>query len=913
MGKSRLVREARAVLAAEGRQVLTGYCHPLREPFPYGPVVDALRKAGNLLPTAGIPPTAGALAPLLPDLAERLPAAPPRPEDPHAERHQLVQAVRSFLGALGPAVLVVEDLHWVDEATRDLLLLLARDLPDQLGLVLTYRAEDLPTGAPALGAAYRHPPGTGGTLLRLTPLSEQDVQELAAAALGADATPVLCARLYVRSDGLPLIAEEDLITLTEHGAPGIPGRDATAELEHAAIPRGLHEAVTERLASLSPAAAAVIGAAAVLAVPAAEASLTRIAGLEPGQGAEALIEALHAAVLREAGPDRYAFRHVLAQQVAYWRIPGPERNRLHRRAIAELEAHVPAPLVQIAHHTRAAGDHEAWLRRAEAAADQAIARGDAGTAATLLHQILEQPHLVDDMRSRAALALARIAVNGVDYIANAAVLRRILADPKLPVGTRGEIRLALGLLVISHGGERAGFEELEHAVDELASRPERAARAMVALAMNEQDGASDRAWDWIDRAEGTLAEGSEAMRATVRATRLTLLARDGDPAVWRLLEQLPRHMDDLEVLRQTVRAEYNVGEIAIELGHDRHAEALLAESRQLAGHSTLPYLECYSRIALLRLDGLAGNWADMERRFAALSSEYPGIVMADLEQQLLLGHLAAARGRRARALEHFMAAAGLGMRESQVTSALRAAAGLAALRLAEGAPEDAWAIAAPAVASLRRAAAWARATGLVPVAVEAALACGDRRPAEQLADDAERALRGRDAPGAGAELATARGLLQQDAEPVVAAEHFAAAAARWRDVGRPYETARATERQGCALAYVEREEAAARFSEALQTYARLGATGDAARCQRTMRDLGLARPASPGRRGYGNRLSPREEQIAELLVEGATNQAIAEALFLSPRTVEAHVAHILRKLSTTRKAIRFAQPGSDSG
>lgn len=132
MGKSRLVHEATKILKSDGWRVLTGFCHPLREPLPYGPVIDALGKVGPWLPDADLPPTAGALAPLLPDLAGLLPPAPSTPDDPGAARHQLIQAVRSVLAALGRTVLVVEDLHWVDDATRELLLLLARDLPEQL-------------------------------------------------------------------------------------------------------------------------------------------------------------------------------------------------------------------------------------------------------------------------------------------------------------------------------------------------------------------------------------------------------------------------------------------------------------------------------------------------------------------------------------------------------------------------------------------------------------------------------------------------------------------------------------------------------------------------------------------------------------------------------------------------------------
>ncbi|WP_344445946.1 helix-turn-helix transcriptional regulator, partial [Kitasatospora nipponensis] len=92
--------------------------------------------------------------------------------------------------------------------------------------------------------------------------------------------------------------------------------------------------------------------------------------------------------------------------------------------------------------------------------------------------------------------------------------------------------------------------------------------------------------------------------------------------------------------------------------------------------------------------------------------------------------------------------------------------------------------------------------------------------------------------------------------------------------------------------------------EVARAYTRLGATSDAAHCQQTLRELGLARPAPRGRRGYGDQLSPRESEVAALLRKGASNQQIAEALFLSPRTVEHHVANALRKLGApTREAL----------
>ncbi|MEV7602674.1 AAA family ATPase [Kitasatospora sp. NPDC089797] len=913
IGKSRLVREAAAVLTAEGRPALVGLCHPLREPFPYGPVVDALRGTGPLLRgVRDIPPTAGALAPLLPDLADRLPPPPGTPGGARAHRHQTAQAVRSLLTALGPVLLVVEDLHWADEATRELLLLLARDVPEQLGLVLTYRAEDLSAGTPVLGAAYSRPPGVGGTMLQLERLTGRDVRELAEAALGRPGAAELGDALYTRSDGLPLVAEEDLITLCEQ-AGGRPRGDLLARLRQAAVPAGLSEAVTGRLDTLPPAGAAIVAAAAVLAVPTTEPVLSRVAGLEPGPGAEGVAAALRAAVLREGEPGRYVFRHALAQQVAYRHVPAPTRTRLHGRAVVELRSWSPPPLVQIAHHTLAAGDLTAWYDRAEEAAEEATALGDTGTAATLLRRLLDRPELPDGRRVRVAGALARLAVDGADFTASAALLRRLLADPRLPVPVRGEIRLGLGLLAVNQLGDRSGFEELEQAVGELEGRAVPAARAMTALAVNERDGATARARGWLDRAEQTLRDGGSgdaAARAAVRATRLSLLVRDGDPDAWEQLDRLPRRPADDETLRQTARALYNSARMAVETGHDRRAGRLLAECRPLAEQLGLTGLTCFSRLALLQLEFLAGRWTGIEERLTGLRAEYPDMApLFDLKEEQILARLSTARGKFRQSAEHLGAASGYAERHAQVSDVLWVAADRAAVRLARHDPEGAFAVVLPAVAELRQAGTWVRTVGLLRAAVEAALAAGHRDFAQRLSEDAEQGLTGRDAPASRAELALARGLLLRAADPQGAAAAFTEARRRWQEIGRPYERAGATEQWGLTLAPAQPEAAARHLAEALDAFTDLGATEDAARCRRAARDLGQdTAPGSPARRGYGDELSPREREVAELLVRGATNQDIARSLVLSQRTVEKHVAQVLRKLRTTRGNVHRVLP-----
>lgn len=902
IGKTRLIRETVSALTAEGRPVLTGMCHPLREPISFGPVIDALRQSGPWLPPVPvIPPTAGALAPLLPDLRHRLPPPPPHAEDAQAERQLRIQAVRSLLAALGPAVLVVDDLHWADVATRELVLLLARDLPPALSLVLSYRAEDSPDGL-ALGSAYRRPPEIAGATVRLRPLLEQDVADLAGDALGPDSSPQLVRLLFRRSEGLPLVVEEDLLTLSERprGRTG-PGA-LTVDLERAAVPAALRETVGERLSGLSAEGSAIVDAAAVLAVPVGESLLASVAGLGQERSARGLTEALRAFALRETGPDQYFFRHVLARQVAYERVPGPRRGRLHRRAIETLSARTPSPLVQIAHHLRALGEQEEWLEAAEAAALQALAVDDPGTAVTLLHQILDQDHLPGDLRSRAALALARTVLDFADAAASTRVLGRLLTDPQLPAADCGEIRLGLGLLLVAQAEDRAGFREVERAVGELASRPSRAVRAMVALAIDEKR----EGWAWLERADRTVQQGGcdEAAAAAVRAARLNLLAREGDPAVWALVDELPRTSGDLEVLRHSVRALYNVGDLAIELGHDRKAAALLTESMDLTRRARAPKSEGYILIDRLRLDALAGRWDGLEARFREIGREFPDLAMADEEQHMAIGLLAAAQGQWARAAEHFGIIVAARDKEFTVTPSLRAAAALVSVLLAQNNPKEAWATAEPAVADLRRTRAWARGTGLVAAAVEAALACADRTTAQQLADDAERGLRGCDAPAAFAELHMAQGLLLQDTETAAAADRFDTAQRMWHDIGRPYNTALAVERLAHALVAAHPEQAAAHLTRSIEIYSRLGAASDQARCERALRDLGLARRAPAGCRHYGQDLSPRERQVAALLAQGLSNHEIAQAMFLSPRTVEHHVARVLQKLGVPRGDVK---------
>ncbi|MFF5204392.1 AAA family ATPase [Streptosporangium sp. NPDC000396] len=303
IGKTRLLRELR-------HPMLTGCCHPMCEPFPYGPIVEALRVAD---PPRGLNPVTGALRPLLPEYAHRLPLAPPPLQDPQVERHRLFRAVLSLLDSLSPVTLVVEDVHWVDSDTRELLSFLARCLPDAVNLVLTYRAEDLPVSYPVAAMLANLPPGVGHAEMSLAPLSPEETALLAKHLLPDPPD------LWELTTGVPFMVEELARMLAER-----PGRELRT-------PPAVRDAVLLRLGTLSAAARRLVQAAAVLDAHVPERALIAVAGVPPEQGERALAEALRRALLRERTPGTYGLRHPLTRQAIYESITPAIRRRLHRR------------------------------------------------------------------------------------------------------------------------------------------------------------------------------------------------------------------------------------------------------------------------------------------------------------------------------------------------------------------------------------------------------------------------------------------------------------------------------------------------------------------------------------------------------------------------------------------------------
>jgi DNA-binding CsgD family transcriptional regulator/tetratricopeptide (TPR) repeat protein len=876
IGKTRLIRDWLA--ATPGVVQLVGQCSPLREPFPFGPVIDALAGAGTAgcLPDPDtLSPVTGALRPLLPELADRLPPALEPLGSRRQERHRMFRGIRDLLAGLGPTVLVLEDLHWIDNGTWELLRFLADRPPEELSLVLTYRREDLAdptTPAPVVP----HRLDTPHVRLRLRPLDPGQVAELVAAVRRTEVSPEFARHLHERTMGIPLAIEEAL-------ASGVPS--------------ALRDALLERVSRLGRAARRLLHAAAVLGDPATEELLVRVAGLAFPHGTAGLAELVGRGLLATAPEDRYAFRHRLAQQAVQDSLTEPTRRALHRRAVAVLtQRGEPLPLARLAHHCRAAGRVADWQRYAEAAADQAISLGDDGTAAELLRDVVARRDATTETRVRIAIKLGRAALTGLSHGEAMSILRRTLAESDLPAEARGELRLCLGILLRNQGRRaREGWAELEQAVAELHERPGPAARAMASLgAPYLTDGRHiDEHLTWLARATGAAARtGDPELASVVAVNRATALVSTGDPAGWRLA------VEDRDNPLMTV----NVAWSAVCIGRYAEAEELLRTGERLAAEPSAPagtYLGCALSGTALMYDYAVGHWDGLAARAGEVVRTNPDVPSVVAEARLVLGLLALAAGEVREAEAHLAESTG------SVPVAAAADGALARLAAATGDPVTAERRVRHGLALVQDKGVWCWAAELVPTAVAVLGRLPDQQPvARKLLDELAAGLADRNSPLADAALLMGTALVTEaDGQYLAAAGQHAEAAWAYAVLPRPYAAAQAWEAHGRCLLAAGRD-GTGTLAEAAAVFEQLGAGWDVARCRHLLRNLGRTITHRRGRRGYGGQLSPREREVVRLVRTGLTNREIAEALFLSPRTVEAHVARVLRKLELpSRRAL----------
>ena len=920
IGKSRLVREFFATEPGASLYPLITCCPPFRRPCTLGPVVDALRRADRTGAGLRLSALVGALRPLLPEWAAALPPAPEPLEDATAARYRVYGALAEVLDRLRVQVLVAEDVHWADEATLEFLLFLASRQSETLSLVVTYRPEDVESGSLLRRLSSRLPAGTTSARITLGPLDVTATAALVSSMLGGK--PVsgeFAAFLHKHAEGLPLAVEETVRLLADRADLEFrAGGWMRRQLANIAVPPTVRDAVLERTERLDAGAQAVLQAAAVLAGPATEPVLRAVSGLGGGGWEDGLAGAVGCGLLTEIFPDGrglVSFRHALAARAVYESLSAGQRRRLHLRAGQVLEHQSPPPEAELAQHFRQAGETDSWNRHAEQAADLAFAAGDYSAAAELLRDVITEMDLpsAEAVRLVGKIPMTVLSLPDVSRLAQA--LRAALASGVGTPEEEADVRCQLGMaLVVAEDWDNARTE-MERALPHLGHDPLAAAQAMSLLGwpIGWTDWPSSEHVRWLRRAAGVRASMPPTVELDMLVNRVTALLMLGEDDGWAEAAAIPPDSPVAGERLRILRGHLNVGEAAMLWGRYAEAERRLGWARELAeAHGHLPYRET-ARVMCAHLDWSRGDWSGLAAAATDLAEGQAIPPLTRLKAELVRGLVEAATGGAAdgECLARLITQA---RRHGSVEDFMEASGGLARLRLADGNWREALAVTDEPDRIVARKGVWLWATEFGPARVSALLAAGRDREAAGLVTAFARGLRGRDAPAPQGALATSRALLAgHRSEHRRAAALFRRAASAWLACPRPYDALLAREHQGrCLLAAGQDQAALDLLGQVHQELCGLGATSDAGRVARLLRDHGVKAGARAGRRSYGDQLSPREIEVVRLVVDGCTNREIAENLFLSVPTVVHHVESARRKLkapSRTALAVTAVESG----
>ncbi|MGV1049205.1 MAG: ATP-binding protein, partial [Solirubrobacterales bacterium] len=459
VGKSRLVREFAARAGADGALVLYGACDAAVR-TPYGPFVEALDRLLRVTDVAELRAAVGGggeLIRLLPDLPALVGELPePVAADPDTERHRLHMAVAELLAEVSrgrPILLVVEDCHWADAPTLQLMRHLARAAwSARLMLLTTFRdtEAELPRELSETLADLRRADDV--FRLRLVGLSGAEVSDLVSRASGAAAAPdpelgKLAEAIHDLTGGNAFLVCELWRALVETGAIELAaGRvKLTAPLSRLGTPDSVREVVSQRLSRLAPQTSDLLELAAVAGPEFELEPIRRAAGLAEPELLLALEEAVGSGMIEELPSQRLAcrFTHEIVRRALYDRLSRLRRAELHLRvgeALEGADAGSARALADLAHHFGAAvqfgGAERAidYNLRAARAASGALAFDD---AATLVRTAIEIGIEDDAERAGALLELgaagnrAGRATDALEAFAAAAEIARELRNPAL--------------------------------------------------------------------------------------------------------------------------------------------------------------------------------------------------------------------------------------------------------------------------------------------------------------------------------------------------------------------------------------------------------------------------------------------------------------------------------------------------
>jgi DNA-binding CsgD family transcriptional regulator/tetratricopeptide (TPR) repeat protein len=938
VGKTSVVGELSRRATDSGMLVLLGRCVDLGTGgLPYLPFAEAFGQLVRVGDVAGGAEAAGADVlrefvaerPGLARLAGRGEDVPDRaPGDAGLDRLALFDAVASVLQRLAadvaPVLLVVEDLHWADASTRDLVrFLMARLGGERLLVVATYRTDDLHRRhplRPLLAELVRLP---SVERIEISPFAAGEMSDFLTAVHGSSVPPDVVRDITVRSAGNAYFAEE----LLASGSP-----DGT-------LPTALADVLLDSLERLPPETQQLVRVASVLGNCRIDDALLRdvaaeTAAMPPAETHAALRDAVAHHALVPDGADRYAFRHALLQEAVYGDLLPGERARMHATAARLLARDPAASAAEQARHSFAAHDlPQALAASLRAAVD---ARRRLAPAEALEHyeqalQVWDAVRPEDRPADRTVvdveLAAAGSAADSGAYDRAVALARDALAealrlgDPELSARVRS--RLAVHLYETDHVEQAR--EEARRAVRELPPGPSAA-----------------RVWAWAieARVDMSMSEAELADEiigpALAEARQLGLLTAEADLLV--TLSSVdatlgrPSEIANLDAARTTaeragdyaivVRAIWNTAVNRYDDGDRAGAVRAIREAIEVSERaglgSSLYVTQC-------RQLNVTACWTAGDVEGALAVVEEARRTQPPVQARLVaLGALPvhAARDPR-KALDEAAAltpddlpfnavhrltatAEALSWLERDAEAVAAATAALDTLD-ALGDPYQLLGISVSSVAlsALAGQAERARARGDVPLA-DAAVGAGERF----LADGRERGAKGRPRQSTMGPEGLAW-LARLEAESARLAD--GGTAALWRVTAEAFtdvhvhEVARARFRLAeCLLRDGDRHTARAEIVAAHGTALALGARplADALEglARRSRIELAGALPAARGPGAAAAVLTPRERDVMRLVAAGLTNRQIGERLYISEKTASVHVSNVLAKLDASGRA-----------
>src|SRR6266508_1374839 len=887
VGKTRLLLALVDRARRRGMRVLMGASVELGDiGLAYLPVVDALRELADDPEEARLLADAATTAP---GLGRRLPGIDlAAPTGDALDQLQVLDAVRAVLVSCAqrsPVLLVLEDLHWADRATRDLVAFLARTLRSgRVTLAVSYRSDELHRRhplRPLLAELVRLP---GLERLELAPFSRAELAEHLEAIAGAPLPAEQVEGIHERSEGNPFYAEQ----LLAAGAG-----DARVEL-----PATLAEVLLARVQGLSEPAQRVLRVAAVAGRRVPHRLLAGVAGLPEADLEQGLHQAVDAGVLTtDAATGSYAFRHALLQEAVYGDLLPGEQVRLHGAYAGVLAVDPGGAAAELAHHCLASHDLPGALaasvraaKEAEAVLAPAEALRHLSSALALWERVPEAAAVAGTDRVELTLRAAAAASAAGEHQRAASLaqdaVRTVGAADDPAQAARAYERFGMYLF---YAGRVA--QALVN-----AKRPAEARRwCDKALAAARGAGSADEEADVLVTLGMVEQYDDPASACTRFAAARAQAAAAGNPEI-------------------ELRALYDLAEVSSQLGDLASACAAFDQATELAERSGLGWsgIGIFLRRGQLKARYRTGDWDECER----LIADVPALTTLAVAEVVAHGlGVLVARARPAAPVR------------------LRQLAGLAGADPVLDRDVAVWAAELAgwqgdlerAGSAIRRGLAAADAVEVFDQALEGAWVAMNGLSVE--ADRAEHARAADDTAALADATAVGRALLERvraDAKQAhgthlahdvhVRGRHAKAEAewtrlqgrsdqARWQaavdafSYGNVYAVARCQWRLAEALAGAgDRERATAAARAAHATATRLGAAPlrtaleDLARRGRLDLDCGL-----PTQRRLAG-LTPRELEVLRLLVEGRSNRQIAEQLFISGKTASVHVTNLLAKL-----------------